>query len=63
MFLFEKYIYTVFYHWKWPVQGTSTVTLVSAHFRYLLLKISRQNIILAKKENLEWIHARKVGGG
>jgi len=25
----------IFYHWKWPAQGTSTVAIVSAHFRSL----------------------------
>jgi len=23
----------IFYHWKWPAQGTGTVPIVSAHFR------------------------------
>ena len=26
----------IFWHWKWPAQGTSTVPVVSAHFRSLL---------------------------
>ena len=26
----------IFLHWKWPAQGTSTVPIVSAHFRSLL---------------------------
>ena len=25
----------IFWHWKWPAQGTSTVPIVSAHFRFL----------------------------
>ena len=25
-----------FWHWKWPARGTSTVPVVSAHFRSLL---------------------------
>ena len=29
-----KYIF-IFQHWKWPAQGTSTVPIVSAHFRSL----------------------------
>jgi len=31
--LFEKiYIYTIFQHWKWPAQGTSTVLIVSTQW-------------------------------
>jgi len=26
------YLGAIFQHWKWPVQGTSTVPTVSAHF-------------------------------
>jgi len=32
--LFEKNIF-IFLHWKWPPQGTSTVPIVSTHFRSL----------------------------
>jgi len=28
----------IFQHWKWPAQGTSTVPIVSAHFRALFLQ-------------------------
>ena len=33
--IFEEYIY-ILANWKWPAQGTSTVSIVSAHFRSLL---------------------------
>ena len=35
--LFEKYT-LIFYHLKWPAQGTGTVPIVSAHFRSLYQK-------------------------
>ena len=28
----------IFYHWKWPAQETSTVSVVSAHFRFIFLR-------------------------
>jgi len=33
--LFEKYSYILALDWKWPAQRTSTVPIVSAHFRSL----------------------------
>jgi len=29
------FIRKVYQHWKWPARGTSTVSVVSAHFRYI----------------------------
>jgi len=43
--LFDKNCFVIFYlkkynflfqHWKWPAQGTSSVPIVSAHFRSLM---------------------------
>jgi len=36
VYVYMENIFT-FQHWKWPAQGTSTVPIVSAHFRSLLL--------------------------
>jgi len=33
--LFQKNVIFIVYHRKWPAQGTSTVPIVSAHFRSL----------------------------
>jgi len=35
-FIWKKNNMYIFWHWKWPAQGTSTVPVVSAHFRSLL---------------------------
>ena len=32
--LFEKYINILPFIWKWSAQGTGTVPIVSAHFRF-----------------------------
>jgi len=36
--LYEKIF--ILQHWKWPAQGTSTVSVVSAHFRSLLMNFT-----------------------
>ena len=49
--IIEKYI-VIFQHRKWPDQGTSTVPIVSAHFRYQLLSWRRTPWYMARSESV-----------
>jgi len=53
----------IFWHWKWPAQGTSTVPIVSAHFRVpwcggRVRRISRYiGTLQSVRSGSSWVHS------